>query len=367
MNYNLVLKTPFGNTIGLITEFISLEYARGLNSVGKATIRLPSGLNSNLFERDQRIEIWRNGKMEMQTFWLIRKISRILIDGSYVTELTCHDTMDILDRRIVNYQKETYYADKLIINGNDDYEDNLIKAFVRENLGSLSVATARNISTLTIEPDTSDGSTSYSEKQASYRSLLSTCVELAQLSYERGAPIYFDIESDEQHNLTFKTYADQRGKDLVNGPSPVVLSDQFGVLADVNITKDYSSEITSVTVGGSGPGAGRAIETVTDATRVDASPFNRIEGFYDARDWEDPTLLIGEGNNFLAQNRPKSVLTAKVIDSPQVRYDVHYSYGDMVVAIADGMQFTCLIDAVGIKVSDGREELDVRLKGEVLL
>lgn len=371
--YQLVLKSPQGARWGVIDDFISISYARAVNTVGTAVVDLPPGYDPRMFPRDARLEIHRsvaNGPLalEMQTFWLLRKWERQLQpDGSWLMSVTFADLLDLLTRRLVAYTRDTPYADKLIINGNEESPQNLMKAFVRENMGTLAINTDRIMTELVIEPDID--AKGNEEKQASYRSVYDTCRELAELSTENGTDLFFDIEGDVLGNITFRTYNNYRRMDRTESTNlaPAIFSPEFGNLVNVTISQDFSEEATAIYVGGEGMGAGRAIELVEDTDRISLSPFGRIEVFHDARDFCELSLLQKEGKTRLQQLTPRKRLDALTLDTEVTLYGRNYHYGDLVTAHADGSVFDCHVAAVNIEYSDGQEDITVKLEGQEVL
>jgi hypothetical protein len=263
------------------------------------------------------------------------------------------DTLDLLDRRIIAYPPETLYAEKTFEHGNNGPADDLMKAFVRENLTADAVDTERDASAyFEVDGDASLGATV--EKSASYRSLLATVKELADASAEAGAPLYFDVAPGNKFLFTVTTQGGLRN--LTFGPA-------YHNLDDASISVIYDEEVTVVYVGGDGEGAGRLVETVLG--RVGRSAFGRKEIFHEANDIDVSSVLIEEGTARLV--RPKIVIEGRTIDTPQVQFGRDYFYGERVQASVHGYTVDCHIDAFSIDYSNGSENLDVRLRGELSL
>lgn len=365
-DYQVILKNPAGEA-GVILPFISIEYALSLNNPGALTISLSGDHTFSEFPRDSIIEVWRkplggSWYLAGRSTWLLRKITYTwnnIADQKWT--LTAVSPLDILKRRIVAYRRDDIYSDKTDDNGNDGPADDLMKAYLRENIGSLVLNSERDLSDyVEIEADESLGANA--EKQAAWRDLLTIVKELASDSESQGVPIYFDMIGDGQGKYRFRTSINQLGANRTkSGVSPIMFSDRAGNLTDIDLTLDYTNEKTVAYVGGQGSGALREIY-VSKSGRESLSPFNRIEVFHDARDmWYDS--LPGEGRARLEETRPLVRLEARALDTIDLKYGRDYFFGDRVTVSVEDYVLDCMVQSVDIGVSDGREDVDVRLSG----
>lgn len=378
--YQVVYKSANGEVINVWrdADFISLEYARSANNVGSMTLIIPDEEYSpDLFKRDYRAEVWRSvdgepGQLETDTFWLLRSAVKVWDEQYRITwQLNFEDTTSILGRRIVAYTRETSYADKTIEElgamHTDLYADNMMKAYMSDNFGSTATDTDRDLSAyLTIETKTTQGP--LIEKQAAFRVVLNVLQEIANDSEASGTALYFKLDGDQDGQLTFGTRINFLNDDhSYDADAPVLFGPEFNNLADINLSFDYSEEATVAVVGGFGNGAARIVETVTDATRIAFSPYNRIEVFHDCRDFDVTTVLQEEGNTKLQQLTPKARVSGNAIDTPSTRYGRDYQYGDLVTAIVDTYQIDCHVAAVRVRVAGGDEDIQAVLKGDTSL
>jgi len=130
-------------------------------------------------------------------------LKQINVDNdSLRTELILNDALCLLDQRIVAYALGTTQTTK------EGHADDLIKEICRENL----LADGREIPNLTIDRDLSNAPIVKVDDIA-WRSVLSVCQEIAQASFEKGTPLYFDLIADINLGLTLKTFVGQRGND----------------------------------------------------------------------------------------------------------------------------------------------------------
>ena len=325
-DYQVTLLSPYGMPLALLEGFSLLDYVRVVNDVGSLVIVLPEIYDQYLFSsedvaRDNRIEVNRQigsglFKRDMDTQWLTSKGNKILNErGERLTKITCVDLMQLLSRRIVAYNSGAAQASKT------DQADDIMKAIVRENFGSLATDTDRDWSAyLSIEADFGLGQSI--SKAFSRRKVLPVLKELANASYQAGTYIAFDIVATSQTAMLFRTFAGQRGIDRrhPSGIDPIILSPEFGNLANVDRGYDHSNEITYAYAGGQGEGASRLIRTSSDTTRIGQSPFGRIEGFADARTTGDPTQVQDEARSLVKQNVPRNTFSGKIVETPSTIY-----------------------------------------------
>lgn len=366
--YSAEFFDPLGNPLGQLGEVLEVQAARSANSIGKASIRLGrSSVGPGTWRRDMRVKIYRSlpgGKSYLlgNTVWFARKFSwNATTDTWLLNEM--HDTLGLLNRRLVAYPEETLQADKILDNGNEDEIDNLMRAYVRENMGSLATDTTRDLSAyFTVEADQSLAS--LGEKTAAWAELFSTLNDLINDAASLGTKLYMEVVPMAQEKFQFRVFKDKLGVDRTGTVPALIFGPEYKNLSEVGLTWDYSTELTYAYVGGDGEAEGRLIETVSDATRMAKSVFNRWETFVDGRDELDSTVLQTLGRVELRKATPKLILEGQVLDTPAVQFGRDYFYGDMVKAAVKGFTFSCLIDAFSVTYGEGREELQVRLRGE---
>lgn len=360
--YNILLDDTIGDEIGVISDWISFSVARSVNALGEGTIVMRSPQSIGFWRKNMRVRIYRvmpgySPQLVGRTLWFVRGWELDEDNGTWT--LFLQDNLFLLKRMLVAYPSETTYADKTIEEGANDTADDLIKAYVRENGGSLSTG-GRGADYFTVEVDIGDAAAT--EKTASYANLLGTCSELASDSAEQGIPLFFDlIWRPNASDFFFYTRTHYLAADrTVDG---LTFSRTNGNLRGVKITWDYREELTHVYIGGEGEGAGRLIATLSNDLAIINDPFARVEGFVDARDAIEDTVLEAEGRSALNKATPKATLIGEIIDSPLSRFGIHFDYGDQVYVEARGITFTAHIDAFSISVEGGSETVDVKLKG----
>lgn len=368
-DYQIKLYDPFGTFLCQLDGFISLDYARVVNNVGSGVIDIPPIYDQFIFQGkdiklDNRIEIRRsiNGNsfyLETGTQWFIRDARKILTpQNERHTIVRIKDANDLLHRRIVAYASGSAQSEKTAV------ADNLIKAIVRENLGSSATDTARSwASYLTVQADLSLAPSI--GKAFARRNVLQVLQEVALSSYQAGTYLAFDIVATSQSQLEFRTYIGQRGIDhrWPTSTSPLLFGAEFGNLTDIVRGYDHSEEVTYGYAGGQGQGSSRAIGTASDSIRIGQSPFGRIEQFSDARQTSSATLLADEADMIVKNGLPKNTFEARIIDTPQATYGLHYGFGDYVTAVFEGESIDARIEKIRVQVKDGVETITANIKG----
>lgn len=363
-NYSIWLSNPNGIRIRLIDRFISLNYTLAINGIGVLKLELGKDFPlSSLVQEDSQLEVFRQvpgGKKyrDGDAKWLIRDWEQnVASNGLETITLLAYSAPEILDRAIIAYAAGSAQANKSVMP-----VDNLIKALIRENLGSLATDTARNRAYLVVDSDLGQGPTT--SKSMSWRPLLPVLRELAQDSDDQGSPTFFDvIYPAGSSTLVARTYAGQRGDDHSQvGPRRVVLSQKTGSLAEVKRLFTSRDERNVIYVGGSGQESNRLVVTVDDPARTAVSPLNRREMFVNQSNVGDAAVLQAEGAAALRNYRARETFSAKVRDSRAIRYGLHYGFGDRLVAEFGTRTANIRIDAVEINVSQGKEDIRVTFR-----
>lgn len=369
-DYQIVLYNQYGTVIqSTIDDFLSIDYVRVVNGIGALSITLPESydpflISGNDIVPDNRIEVRRRiggGSFYVDTDaqWLVRNAQKILDEsGKRSTTVTCVDCNSLLNRRIVAYASGASQAEKTAV------ADNLIKAIVRENLGSLATDTARSIATyLTIQADTSLAPSI--GKAFSRRKVIEVLQEVAQSSYQAGTYLAFDVIAPTPTTLEFRTYINQRGIDhrWPTSSAPLLFGPEFGNLTDIVRGYDHTDEVTYGYAGGQGIGTSRAIGTASDSVRIGQSPFGRIEKFSDSRQTVSAAILADEADMIVKTGIPKNTFEAKIIDTPSTAYGVQYGFGDYITAVFEGESIDARIERVRVQVRDGVETITANIKG----
>lgn len=368
VNYQIGLYDPTGlNLLAVLDGFSVLDYALIVNGVGALTITLPADYDSFLFSSndvipDNRIIVSRAIGGDAFTIdgdacWFVRRGRKILSDkGQRTTIINAVHANHLLKRRIVAYAAGSAEADKT------DFADDMIKAIARENLGTLATDTTRSIATyLSIAADI--GAAQSISKAFARRNVLDLSREIAEASYQAGTFLAFDIVSTSPESLTLNTYIEQRGSDrrFPVGNNPLIFGTEYGNVGSAERDSDRTEEITFGYAGGLGVGSGRTIGTASDVTRIAASPFNRIEQFFDGRTSDVQATLDNDADSLVASGQPRSNFTGKITQTDGSIYGLNYNYGDYITAVFENESIDARLNRVRVQVRDGKETIDAQV------
>jgi len=355
--------------LALIDNLIDFDIVKVANSVSYCSVTLPgnfSDLYATTVGVDYMIEFWRSpaqGAMQMEAVFFVRDISyEEDIKGNDLIILAGPDGNDLLDRRIIAYAAGTSYSDKT------DYADDMMKAIVRENLGSLATDSDRNLTSLnfTVAGDIS-GAPSIT-KGFAWRNVLTVLSEIAAISAENDTELFFDVVpvviSSSSIGFEFRTFINQPGQDRTyDSNNPILFSKEWGNLYDPIMRFDYTSEANHVYGGGQGEGTDRTISEQVDLARVGLSVWNRREKFADARNETTSNGVANKAEEVLNESRPLKRFTGSLLDTPQARYGVDWFFGDKVEISYRGIQFQGIVKALRIKMDkEGNEIITAKVE-----
>lgn len=358
LQYQVLWFHADASPIGVFDSINRIDLAYAEAAIGAMTLVVPeTGLTPENFSVDQILEFWRgeqgNLYREGERVWFIR--SWEFSDG-YVT-IKAVDQNDLLNARVIAYAANTAYTDKT------DNADDMMKAFVRENLGSSATDSTRRLSAISIQPDA--GAAPSVDKACSREKLLSVLRSLAKSSIEKGTYLTFDLVCTGPGLFDFRTYTGQRGADHgASGLSPLTFSIGAGNLSKVVFREDHSDEETFCYAGGLGQESNRVVVGVAGAGAT-SSPWNRREFFWDGRSTYDTAILTNEAQSELRARRARRSIEATVQQTAGFRYGIEYNYGDLVAVYSHGYTVDCRLSTVRITVdSKGKEIIDLKLRGE---
>lgn len=363
--YQINVCDPFGVPLADASKFVSLKYSRVVNNWSTLELVLPSTFPQQYLRvPDGRIEIWRNGILDTETTWLIKKPSwRRDDDGNETITIEADTPLCIFKEpgRDVLYRAGSANASV------STFADDAIKAIVLANAGTGTTG-QRDISPfLSIAPNVSMAPSI--SKQFAFRECLKVFQELANASAEQGTYLAFDVVAPTPSTLEFRTYAGWRGMDhrFPSGINPIIIGPEFGNMGACEMPLDYREEVTYVDAGGRGEGATRLIGSALDTTRMGASPFGWREKFVNATQYTTSTGLAAEAEAAVREGRPRLSFRGKILNVPGTQYGVDWAWGDYVTVQAFGQSFDCRIDAITVTVANGKETIDAWLKVDTIV
>lgn len=370
VSYEVHVHNDLGQRLAILAQtFVSIDAIRMVNTVGTLTLTLPYGvLDPAFLHEDYAILVWRsiNGGPRIlmhETFYFIQTWTHSSRDEQQMTVIECVDALDLLRRRRIAYYAGSAEAQKAAAPADD-----LMKAFVRENLASTASdyagTTDRGIgaSSLGVDPDLGLGAST--TKAAAWRLLYDVLRELADTSRANGTWLAFDMVPVVGQGLVFRTFAGQRGIDRRSGSNAVILSESAGTLINVDVITDFSGFATHIYAGGPGEESARIVEVASNPLLVRTN-IGRREDFTTAYQGTTSGYVANEAEAALTLRSPRRALTAEIQASTSLIFDRDIGFGDYVQA--EGFDFigTARLDGVHTVLdSSGRETIRVMLRAE---
>lgn len=358
-------------------DWIALDYVRVENDVGSLTLTLPGAYTEAPFKKDGLIEIWRSVDgappyLETDTLWMIRRWRwQFKARTTPLWTIYAVDLNSLLKRRIVDYSPSDAthfnpYTDKLAP------ADDLGKAVVRENLGTLALDTTRDLSTyLGVAPDGSLAPIQHVET-LSRRNVLKALQDVANASYQAGTYLVFDVVCDRLPgdpagvHFQFRSYVGQRGNDhrSPDGKPPILIGADYNNLDNVDDDLDATDEITSgiATVG---VDSSQVAEDQRDLVRMAESPFNLIESVRSTTA-ADADALLAEASAELQAGIPRELTSGSLLNTSGLLYGVDWGWGDFLTAQGKRGASDCHAARVHVHVERGSgDQVETVLSGAV--
>ena len=373
-SFQLDLVNTSNDSIKPNVSFDKLDYSTSFAAIGSMNVVIPPDrYNPELFGRDSMFRFYRTPvgggpALEPKAVWLVRE-KKIDLDTGGIS-LKCVDQMDLLRRRIVAYRTQTILADKTVDESNGpDFADDLMKAYVRENMGPGVLTdweggyeSVRDLTPyLTTEADQSLGP--LVEEAASMKIVFDTLKSLREKAKESGTEVFFDIQANNDGTFLFRTLIGSMGLSRQSAVDSAQFSPTLGNLAKASLVWDWSNEVTFVYLGAGGNGLENRIRKV-DSNRSTLTAFNRIETYKGEDDLND-AALDDRGAAILEAGKPRIILNAQAVDTPDTIYGIHYFYGDSVQVQAAGYKFPCHIYSIKNRIAGEKESLVIKLIAEL--
>lgn len=348
------------NPVLPVNDFTSLDYVGAVNGMGILQMVLPFEYYPYLL-KDRFLTVNRsvNGgpfNLEFDQIWMIRLRGRSSSGRVKKSYLKAYDAKHLMARKINPNYAGSAQSTKTAP------ADNMAKAVVRENLGTLAAA-ARQLPTanFSVQPDLSL-CPSITDSFA-YKTILTAVDDIAQASAANGTFMAYDLVYIGGGQFEFRTYASQRGSNRTRSNgwlAPVIVSEQQGSLAEIDQSEDWSEEATIVYCGGQGEGVERYVSQAPDSTRI-SGPFGRFEFWADARNSELPAAVDSEAKGVLRVQRVQKKFSSKFVQTPAIMYGRDVFLGDVITASAFGDSLDIRLDSVHVAVAEHKENLEINL------
>jgi hypothetical protein len=396
----------------LLNGYAYFAYSRSLLGYGTILMGFPYDLLASklspIFAPDRRVDIWRSPEdgipMRREAVYLLRmfKIYTRETDNMRMVSFTGRDPTDLLSRRVVIQAAGTSYTRKT------DEIDDMMKEIVREQMlwgsaldedGVVDNTRAFPETDFSVQANVALGpsvSLGFADRQ-----VRDVVQELKDASFQlnRDNPanrrIYFDVvpydlvqsviyildeetldpildesghgildeESGEAESMSvgfqFQTFADLRGQDRTQA---LDFSVENNNLEAPYYSQSFLEEVNAVIVKGFGRGDSREVEKVNDTDRINASRWNRREGFKDGSQEPDQNKLADLAYPELYDGRPKEDISAVFLnvpsgpDTPRSMYGLDWDLGDLVPISYAGKQFNAEISIVYVAIDENGKE-----------
>lgn len=349
--------------LGVLQSFVDLTLVRTENTVGSLKMTLAQkGFTLDSFKVGQYLEVWRerNGVLTLfgETAYIVQDFKFYSVGGEHLVDVLAKDLNFLLQKQIV---ASNTGSEESVMEG---YADDMMKKIVRHELGP-NAEEARRIPGLMVPA--AIGQSTIISLEVARATVLDVLQDMANAARGGGVYTSFDLVRTNVGAFEFRTYVNQRGTDHSRASGDVrLVGEAYGNLEDPQLGVYHSDEWNFVYCGGKGEGDERIIRTAWDSARIGKGyPYNRKEYWRDARSQDDADGVQTEANAALAEGKPKTIMTGKLIDTPGMQFGRDYQFGDVVSAEAFNEAIDCHVSNVAVQYSsDKGEVLDVSLRGE---
>ena len=360
-----------GTRLETIGDLASLDVVRAENDIGPLVMTLPGDWPESLFGVDRMI-VYERGidggppQPYAETLWFMREWTQSYSAGLWQWEVYGEDLNSLLDRRIVDYNPDNDYTDKVAA------ADDMGIAIVRENMGDLALDTTRSISSTYFQTGGAFSAAPVMRRNFARRNVLKTLQELTQASLEQGTYLVFDVvctaypRNGGDMKFELRSYVNQRNQDH-RSPSgvdgPINIGPDFNNMDDVRRVRSFKDEVTRAIAIGPGVGSIQAVDRAQDDARAFASPFNLTEDSVNAGSEFNPEGQAAMAQALLRKRRPKNFLTGTMVDVG-VTYDVDWKWGDYLTAQVKNIPFDCHAERVRVQWDGTGQSVDALLRAE---
>lgn len=363
LTYEAWYTTPSGSPLGLLSQAERIEYSivAGEAGVGKFTLPVKTGAIYNNPSVDQRVHLWRLAPRyppQLVGVFFLRHFSRKKArNGGESITLIGHDQYRLLDRRIVAFKASSSQALKTanaVTLLEQIFSENMIPAGDRGDWGELN---------LTIEQRNGGPLLT---KGIAYKPVSLALQSTQASSKVAGDEVFYTLRYEGANNFVFTTSSNQYGQDrTASSPNPLIFSSQFGNITNIELTETHEGEQNSLFIGGRGEKLDRPLDTLESLTRIQASPFNRSEGFVNASQSDSQSERLAEGERRLITKRPRIIFNCDIIPTIATPFmGAGWHVGDRVAVNEAGYSFPAIIKNAHV-IFTGKET--VRSKMEAVI
>jgi hypothetical protein len=345
----------------IITDYRNLDATRVISGIGALSLTLSEDQVTDFpFQADTRLVLMlgdENGSYShIFGTYLLGGWEQQTVRHKCYTVLKALCANSLLLRRIVAYTAGSAQAQKT------GAADNLMRAVVRENLGS-SAGAGRNISAYGFSVENDLSLASSISMAFAWRNVYDVINDLANLAYQQnGDQLLWDVRPSNDGWSTIFTvrksfFHDRR----MSSPFALWLSADNDTLEDVVETYDRRDSFNFVYAGGQGTETGRTIITVSDSAEINKSVIARSENFYDGAQYSDTDILTSAAQKRLREGKPKTTVKAKINEGYLIRYGRDIIVGDALTVKASA-EYDMVLNAARLKSSEGITEISMTLE-----
>lgn len=360
--YAIWVKDTSGSRVAALDAFAFLQYTRRLNDRDTYELHLSAERavdreKAALFVLDGQVEVYRkpDGQAWALDLEALHRKPRTWADdrGQLYWSSVGRGYEDLLRRRrVVPDSGKSHYS-------SSGAADDVLKDFVYDQAAG-GAASARQHPGLTVAADASEGPSL--DWKSRYGNLLAECQKIVESARGLGTPIWFEVVGTGAAAFEFRAGAAPYGTDRRD---TLTFTQLQGNMVTPEYVVDRLGEENYLYVAGQGEGAERDIEEVEDTNATDDSPWNRCEGFVDARDLDNSAELQDRGRQRLSELGAEETFTFQVAQVPNCRYGVHWFLGDWATARFLAVDAGIEIVAVTVTLS-GRQGETVSAEFRVL-
>lgn len=350
---------------------LAFDYSLVLNDISVCNLTLPGNYPIRNLAKDNRIEVWRSIgdrplKLEGDTQFLIQTVVReVDANGAKVIKVTAYGLNDLLRRRVVAAP-----SDSIGLGYKIDYADSMMDDVVWENLGPSADIVGVPPGTGRVIPNFTTGGTLQLgptiEMDVSYKYVLDVLKDIANASFTKGVPLFFEVICTEPpQQLVFTVFVNQRGLDRrASTGNGITFSQANGSVGQYTVTEDWSNELNFVYAFGPGEGDLQMVTVQQDVARSKATIFSRKECVYSNNEADDLNALDAAAQAQLTQNRPRKLFNGTIINTPTALYGRDWAIGYWVTAEDEDDAFDCYVAAVQVSVDAGKEDVQAVLRND---
>lgn len=344
-----------------VSEMFNLTWSRVLNDIGSLAFTVPADGTDwrSIFEDDNLIGIQRtapDGTLTLEETYFVMLFDHVTADDGERFIVGGYSLNELMRRAQVNPADDSVQPNGGFVTKSGDVVQ-VIRAYVRENLGDLASASRRRPRFSV--PNQPNAGTNIGANLR-FENLWD---EMKKLAVAGG--IELNIVHDGSGNLELELARIGTDRSITTNTVPpyLVFDPLRGNLFNPRLLIDRKAEKNFYYVLGEGDGANRPIVPMVSIAANDTI-YNLKEGVVDARDARrgDTVAMQTAGNQAIADNRAKIEFTFDIM--PNVSGSVYrqdWFFGDTATFVWDGIQYDRRITEMEVTLDENGENMSIKL------